>query len=328
MESFLKYVGGKSKLRNEIISMIPPHKTYIEPFCGASWVLFEKPKSPIEFINDVDDELINIYLAVKNHNEKFLKIMDDKFPISESLFDMYIDNRSIQSKIKKIVKVNVYKAVIDYYIIMNSFNGNVSGKPSFAVKKDRKSPFNKMDNGYWLEICNRLKNVTILNRDYKDVFKQLDSSESFFYIDPPYICATNKNNYYKNTFNEGDHQELMVYLKELEGKFILSYGEDEIIRELYKDFNIIESKNIDKELLITNYEIPKDSFYCRKGIPQGPEDLKGIPKQANWKNGNCPYCGSREIQQVSKRVTLKNNSRNWEKCGFVCRDCKELFRSS
>ena len=326
MESFLKYVGGKSKLRNEIISMIPPHKTYIEPFCGASWVLFSKPKSPIEFINDIDDTLINIYLAVKNHNEKFLKIMSNEFPISETLFNMYVDHIGIP--IKKEFKLNVHKAVIDYYIIMNSFNGNVSSKPSLAVKKDRKSPFNKMNNTYWLEICNRLKNVTILNRDYKEVFNQLDSNESFFYIDPPYICATNKKNYYKNTFNEGDHQELKVYLEMLKGKFILSYGDDEIIRELYEDFNIIESKTSENELLITNYEIPKESYYCRKGIPQGPEDLKGIPKQSDWKNGNCPYCGSREIQQVSKRITLKNNSRNWEKCGFVCRNCKELFRIS
>lgn len=327
MDSFLKYLGGKSKLRNEIISMIPPHKTYIEPFCGASWVLFAKPKSPIEFINDVDDTLINIYLAVKNHKEKLLEIMNNEFPISETLFKLYVDHIGIP-QVKKTFKLNVHKAVIDYYIIMNSFNGRISTKPSFGFKKDRNSAFNKMSKEYWEEICNRLNKVSILNRDYKEVINLLDGKESFFYIDPPYICATNNTRYYKNTFNEKDHQELKVYLEELEGEFVLSYGDEKIIRELYKDFNIIESKLFDNELLISNYEIPEESFYCSNGIPKSPEDLKGIPKGSYYKFPNCPYCGSREIQQVSKRVTLKNNSRNWVKCGFVCRDCKELFSNS
>jgi DNA adenine methylase len=47
-------MGGKSFLRKEIISLIPLHKTYIEPFAGAAWVLFAKPNSPVEVLNDIN----------------------------------------------------------------------------------------------------------------------------------------------------------------------------------------------------------------------------------------------------------------------------------
>ncbi|NGY69510.1 DNA adenine methylase, partial [Clostridium perfringens] len=45
-------LGGKSKLRKEIISMMPAHVCYVEPFFGAGWVYFGKSKSKIEVIND------------------------------------------------------------------------------------------------------------------------------------------------------------------------------------------------------------------------------------------------------------------------------------
>lgn len=38
-------LGGKSKLRNQIISMLPEHECYCEPFFGAGWVYFGKEPS-------------------------------------------------------------------------------------------------------------------------------------------------------------------------------------------------------------------------------------------------------------------------------------------
>ena len=96
MDSFIKYFGGKSLLREEIIRMMPPHKTYVEAFCGASWVLFSKPLSHFEVINDIDNELINLYLVVKNHPKRFeewLKLI----PISETLFNYFFNHEGIPS---------------------------------------------------------------------------------------------------------------------------------------------------------------------------------------------------------------------------------------
>jgi hypothetical protein len=51
MNSPLAYIGGKSKLANTIIDMMPEHKAYCEVFAGAAWVFFKKPISKYEVID-------------------------------------------------------------------------------------------------------------------------------------------------------------------------------------------------------------------------------------------------------------------------------------
>ena len=72
LNSPFKWVGGKSRLRKAIIPLIPAHTCYIEPFAGAAWVLFGKPPSSVEVINDIDQELINFFRVVKENPEELI----------------------------------------------------------------------------------------------------------------------------------------------------------------------------------------------------------------------------------------------------------------
>src|SRR5206468_7641750 len=65
INSPFKWVGGKSRLRKHIIDMLPAHTCYVEPFAGAAWVLFGKPPSDVEILNDIDQELVNFFRVVK-----------------------------------------------------------------------------------------------------------------------------------------------------------------------------------------------------------------------------------------------------------------------
>lgn len=323
MDSFIKYFGGKSLLSDEIIQKIPPHKTYVEAFCGASWVLFSKPPSHFEVINDIDNQLVNLYLVVKNNPNRLIEWLK-LIPISETLFNYF----NYQEGIPPLEQESEYvlgipeAAAKTYYKIMNSFNGKIASKSYFAFSKNKRSGFVRFYNTDWEKISLRLKEVTILNRDFKELIEFYNRPDTFFYFDPPYLCAS--KNDYKYNFKKKDHELLKVYLEDLEAKFILSYGNDKKIRELYKNFNITQSLNYPNELLITNYDIPKKPFYCRDGIPKTP----GVTPRANWNIPNCPYCGSREIQQVSKRITIQEGKRNWVPCGYTCRGCRNLFRRS
>jgi len=73
MNSPLAYIGGKSKLSETIIKMVPEHKTYCEVFAGAAWVFFRKEPSRYETINDLDSDLIIFYRVLQNHVEEFLR---------------------------------------------------------------------------------------------------------------------------------------------------------------------------------------------------------------------------------------------------------------
>ena len=56
----LKWHGGKGYLAKWIISLMPPHVHYVEPFFGGGAVLLEKePEGVSEVVNDVNAELSN-----------------------------------------------------------------------------------------------------------------------------------------------------------------------------------------------------------------------------------------------------------------------------
>lgn len=50
----LAWMGGKSRLADRIVQRLPEHETYCEVFAGAAWVLFRKPPSQVEILNDVN----------------------------------------------------------------------------------------------------------------------------------------------------------------------------------------------------------------------------------------------------------------------------------
>ncbi|MCF8719199.1 DNA adenine methylase [Nitrospina gracilis] len=68
MKSFISWVGGKSRLAASIVELFPPHRTYVEVFGGAAWVLFRKDASTskVEVYNDIHGELVNLFRVVKH----------------------------------------------------------------------------------------------------------------------------------------------------------------------------------------------------------------------------------------------------------------------
>ena len=65
MKPPLTYYGGKQRLSKKIISLIPPHRLYCEPFFGGGAVFFAKEPSKVEIINDKNGEVINFFKVVK-----------------------------------------------------------------------------------------------------------------------------------------------------------------------------------------------------------------------------------------------------------------------
>ena len=70
MKAVVKYPGGKWGLAKWIISFFPPLHTYLEPFFGSGAVLFNKPRSNIETVNDLDGEVVNLFEWIKRDPER------------------------------------------------------------------------------------------------------------------------------------------------------------------------------------------------------------------------------------------------------------------
>jgi DNA adenine methylase len=121
MKSPLNYLGGKSRLADKIVTMMPDdHICYCEAFCGASWVLFAKPPSQCEVINDADNELVTFWRVIQNHLEEFLRYF--KYAVtSRRIFDL--ENLKNPETL-----TDIQKAVRYYYLQRCGFGGKVSAR--------------------------------------------------------------------------------------------------------------------------------------------------------------------------------------------------------
>lgn len=249
MNSFIPWIGGKKALRKHIISMFPEETPdrYIEVFGGAGWVLFGKDmhSKQLEVFNDINSQLINLYRCIKYHDEELRKELD-LLLLSREQFNDYKDQIDTGGF------TDIQRAARYYYLIRASYGADCD---TFGCNKKNISP--DMFNG----IRKRLERVVIENKNYDNLIKVYDREKALFYCDPPYHKT---EHYYNNEipFSEADHVKLRDCLSNIKGKFILSYNDDDFVRDLYADFNIhmiertnnLSSKQSKyKELIITNY---------------------------------------------------------------------------
>lgn len=64
----IPWLGGKRRLAEKILPMFPQHECYVEAFCGGAALYFLRPcPAPVEVINDINGELVNLYRVVQHH---------------------------------------------------------------------------------------------------------------------------------------------------------------------------------------------------------------------------------------------------------------------
>lgn len=254
MKSFIGWIGGKSHLKKQIISLIPDGcERYVEVFGGAGWVLFgkEKIKGQMEVFNDIDGDLINLYRQIRNNCAELQSEID--WLQSRELFNQY--RYEIENKIEL---SDLQRAARYLYLIKCSFGSNRS---SFATSP--KTISNIIDELPYYQ--DRLKKVIIENRDFQSIIKTYDREKTVFYLDPPYVASERYYNRNYCSFSKDDHARLNTVLNGIKGRFILSYNDCGFIRNLYKDYNILSVKRYNllqatssnreefKEVIITNY---------------------------------------------------------------------------
>lgn len=67
------WIGGKRRLADILIPRFPPHTCYVEVFAGAAALFFLRPPAEVEVLNDVNDDLVNLYRVVQHHPEEFIR---------------------------------------------------------------------------------------------------------------------------------------------------------------------------------------------------------------------------------------------------------------
>ena len=70
MKTLLNYPGAKWGMAKEIVALMPKHRSYLEPFFGSGAVLFNKPPSAIEPVNDIDGDIVNFFKVLRDNADE------------------------------------------------------------------------------------------------------------------------------------------------------------------------------------------------------------------------------------------------------------------
>ncbi|MDO5028798.1 MAG: Dam family site-specific DNA-(adenine-N6)-methyltransferase [Bacillota bacterium] len=293
IKPFLKWAGGKGQLLSEIEKFYPFENEritkYAEPFVGGGAVLFDilsKYKIEEVYINDINAELINTYINVRDNVDKLiciLKVFQEEYiPLDTGRRKLYyLDKRSRfnELKVKEDEVLNIEKAALMIFLNKTCFNGlyRVNKKGLFNVPMGSyKNPM-ICDDKNLLAVSKSLENVIIKCGDYRESGDFIDKN-TFVYFDPPYRPITDTASftaYTENSFNDEDQIKLSNFVNDMNrkgAKILLSNSdpkntdkEDNFFENIYSSFNIkrvkasrminrnSNSRGKIKELLISNF---------------------------------------------------------------------------
>ena len=272
MKPIIKWVGGKQGNLEHIRKLLPQtYNKYYEPFLGGGAVLLDlNPKEAV--VNDINYELINMYLQVRDNVEGVIKYLSSLDWTHEHSGE---DPKEVYYAIRGLFNNHLGDKTVDQaarfiYLNKHCFNGlyRVNSKGQFNVPFNGKLTGASAHMDHLREVSKQIQNVEFKCGDFETCLANAEAG-SLVFIDSPYapLTPTSFVDYTKEGFAYEDHVRLANVFKELSDTGVycmLTNHDTELIRELYKDYNITVvdvrrsiNRNGDgrkgKEVIITNY---------------------------------------------------------------------------
>ena len=287
MKTPVSRVGNKTAILHILYALFPlNYSRFIDVFGGSRSVLLGNPEiCPFEVYNDFDRNLANLFRCMKertmavirelgfchlNSREDFIAIR--RFFENEQFDDKYLSDELRLTQIlfpppeaKELTEMRK-RITADYdvrraamFLKLLRFSYSSSGKSYASQPFDIRKLF-----GLISQLQERMANVVVENQDFETLIKHYDRPDAFFYLDPPYFSTEDM---YEVGFGWDDHVRLRDTLKNIKGKFLLSYNDCDEIRELYNGFSMFDFSRTHsmaqryeagkefKELLIGNYDL-------------------------------------------------------------------------
>ncbi len=239
MKAIMKYPGSKWGTAAWIIGHFPDHHSYLEPFFGSGAVFFNKPRSDIETINDINGDVVNLFKWIKDDPEKLAH---------EIYFTPY--SRAVYEDAYQREPENSLEAAVLFYIRLNMGHGfrttgekvgwksDIQGRERAYAAEDWRNLPRKI-----LQAAERLRGVQIEQQTAVEVIRRFNFENVLIYCDPPYLLSTRCRKQYKDEMTDADHVELLETLLKHKGTVIISGYASEMYDDILKGWSREEYSN-------------------------------------------------------------------------------------
>ena len=254
----LKYPGSKQNIASKIVQLIPSHHSYVEPYAGSLSVLFAKPPSNIETINDLDDDVTNLFTCIQQDPEKLARVVLTT-PYSRDVYEKAYN---------PITPSDSFMKACNFLIRCWQGHGFRTNGYRVGWKNDvqGREKMYALWNWYRLPECimntaERLRRVQIENRPALEVIRRFDYENVFMYLDPPYLLSTRSAKQYRHEMTDADHEELLNVILHSKAKIMISGYESDLYNEMlskwtkYHFSSCSEYGHKRTEVVWTNYQL-------------------------------------------------------------------------
>lgn len=255
----ISYYGGKQQLAEKILTLIPPHILYAEPFTGGAAIFFAKRPAEVEVLNDTNGELMNFYrIAKQDYASLFeeIKVTLHSRDLHRQATVIY-NNPDMFNPVKRAWAI--------WVLSIQSFGSMLDGGWGYdkIANTVPQTLANKIEQ-FTFRMAKRLQNCQIECADALYIIKSRDTEKSYFYCDPPYF---NSNMGHYDGYSEQDFENLLSLLAKIKGKFLLSAYPSNVLAKFVKLYNwnemaiaqpiAVNAKNrkqkLKTEMLVANY---------------------------------------------------------------------------
>jgi DNA adenine methylase len=241
----LKVHGGKNahsgKLAQWIVSHMPPHNTYVEPYAGGLAVLlWKEPESVNEIVNDLSLDLTNFWCVVQQPEPfaAFLRVVD-AIPFSE------VEYRNAAARLEDCPHADPVSRAV-WFFVQSRMALAGRGNCFASITKNRTRRGMNEQAAAWRNAVEglpavhaRLMRVMILNRDGVDVIQKFNQPDAVIYADPPYVDETRASpDIYAYEMSRRDHLRLLDTVKQCKAKILLSGYDSPMYTAALSDWNL------------------------------------------------------------------------------------------
>lgn len=234
------YYGGKVGMARRIVSLMPPHRVYIEPFFGCGAVLFNKQPSTHEIVNDIDHNVITFFRVLRERPDE-LEMACRLTPYARAEYQM----AELDEPLDDLERAR------RFFVRVNQSFGHTAGRTTgFSVTSGRSaSTGSSMVSriGRFARAAERLSMVTIECCDAVALIERLATSDAVIYADPPYLAETRRGRDRQRPADflcdmglPDDHRRLAEVLRSTEATVVLSGYHSPLYDDLYGDWERIE----------------------------------------------------------------------------------------
>lgn len=213
---------------------MPKHHSYLEPFFGSGSVLFNKKPSKIEMINDLDNDVCNLFKLLREKPEELARVVSHT-PFSRYEYDIAFELPEVEDELEKARRFLV-KCWQGHGFRTNGYK--VGWKNDIQGRENMYSCWNWYRLPGWImKATDRLRQVQIENRLAIELIERFRYDNVFIYADPPYMLETRTGKQYKYEMSDQDHIELLEVLLQHPGPVITSGYDNELYNDMLADWD-------------------------------------------------------------------------------------------